>query len=204
MTRPHEDLRHHTPVDHRPGGPAIQFADGAWCVIDILHVKSERAPAVVSAYETLVEQARTSAAKAGNAVILRSINDRRVVAILEVGGHGALAHIQASWDDHHLLAEHRTSAESRGLALYHVVSTTGDCALDPASRSVYAFEHFPSAPQSVQQLIDRSAAAQGFLGAQLFATDDGTKSFAIYHFEHREEIEALRPNALAAHPVKTF
>jgi len=204
MTRPHEDLRHHTPVDHRPGGPPIRFAHDAWCVIDVLHVKSERAPAAASAYETLIEQARTSAAKAGNAAILKSANDRRVVALVEVGGHDAFAHLQAAWDDHHLFAEHRTSTESRTLALYQAISTIGDCALDPASQSVYAFEHFPSAPQSLQRIIGGMAAAQGFLGVQLFGTDDGTKSFIMYRFEHRPQIEALRPNALVAHPVKTF
>jgi len=204
MTRPHEDLRHHTPVDHRPGGPAVQFANNAWCAIDVLHVKSERAAAAVAAYETLIEQARTSAAKAASAAILRSANDRRVVALVEVGGHDAFAHLRAAWDDHHLLAEHRTSAESSSLALYQVRSTIGDCTLDPASKSVYAFEHFPSAPQSAQALVDPTASAQGFLGAQLFGNDEGTRSFAIYRFEHRPQIESLRPNALAAHPVKTY
>ncbi len=204
MTRPHEDLRHHTPVDHRPGGPPIRLPNNAWCVVDVLHVKTERAPAAVAAYETLIEQARTSATKAGSSAILKSVNDHRVVALVEVGGHAALAHMQAAWDDHHLFAEHRASAEARALALYQVISSTGDCTLDPASKSVYAFEHFPSAPQSLQRIIAGVAAAQGFLGAQLFGTDDGTKSFTIYRFEHRPQIEALRPNALIAHPVKTF
>jgi hypothetical protein len=204
MTRPHEDLQHHTAVDHRPGGPPIQFATKVWCAIDLLHVKTERAPAAVAAYETLIEQARTSAAKAQTSAILQSANDRRVLALVEVSGHDAFKHLQAAWDDHHLFAEHRASAEERVVALYQVISTTGDCTLDPASKSVYAFEQFPTAPQSLQRIIEGVAAAQGFVGALLFGTDDGTKSFAIYRFEHRPQIEALRPSAVVAHPVKTF
>ena len=60
MTRPHEDIQHHTAVDHREGGPPIRFPANAWCAIDMLHTKTERAPAAVSAYETLIELARKS------------------------------------------------------------------------------------------------------------------------------------------------
>jgi hypothetical protein len=204
MTRPHEDIQHHTAVEHREGGPPIRFPANTWCAIDMLHTKTERAPAAVSAYETLIELARKSAAKAGDAAILKSVDERRVVALVEVGGHEALKHLQAAWDDHHLYNEHRASAESRALALYQVIAATGDCTFDAASKSVYAFEQFPTAPQQVEGILPGLASAPGFLGAQLFGTDDGTKSLAIYRFEHRPQIEALRSNAVIAHPVKTF
>ena len=59
MARPHEDLERHTPVDHHPGGPPIEFAVGAWCAIVIAHVKAERVEAALSSYETLIEKARS-------------------------------------------------------------------------------------------------------------------------------------------------
>jgi hypothetical protein len=204
MTRPHEDLQRHTPVDHRPGGPAIAFPKNAWCAIDIVHVKSERVDAGLSAYETLVEQARTSATKAKLAAILRSADNRRVFALVEVGGHDAFAHLRSAWDDHHLQAEHRTVAESSTLALYQVISVTGDCALDPQSKDAYAIEHFPTGPQHVAELIATLVPAQGFRGALLFATDDATESIVIHRFEQAAQIERLRPSAQPVRPVKTF
>jgi len=204
MTRPHEDVQRHTPVDHRPGGPAIAFPKNAWCAIDIVHVKSERVDAGLSAYETLVEQARTSATKAKLAAILRSADNRRVYALVEVGGHDAFAHLRSAWDDHHLQAEHRTVAESSTLALYQVVSTTGDFALDPQSKDAYAVEQVASGPQQAEKIITGVAAAQGFRGALLFGTDDATKSLAIYRFELAAQVEELRPSAQPVHPVKTF
>ena len=144
MTRPHEDIQHHTAVDHRPGGPPVAFAKNAWCAIDVVHVKSDRAGAGISAYETLIEEARKSPTKAGSAVILRAGDDRGVLALVEVGGHDAFKHLQSAWDNHHLLAEHRAVAESSKLALYQVIAITGDCALDPQSKDAYAVEPFPS------------------------------------------------------------
>lgn len=192
MTRPHEDLQRHTPVDHRPGGPPIQLPVHTWCAIDIVHVKSDRVDAGLSAYETLIEQARrTPAMKAKSAAILRSADRRRVFVLVEVGGHDGFAHLRSAWDDHHLQAEHRTVAESSTLALYRVISATGECALDPQSKDVYA-------------VATAQTAAEGFRGALLFASDDATKSFAIYRFEHAAQIEGLRPAAQPVHPVKTF
>jgi hypothetical protein len=204
MTRPHEDLQRHTAVDHRPGGPAIQFPKNAWCAIDVVHVKRDRVDAGISAYETLIEQASKSAAKARTAAILRSTDDRRVFALVEIGGHDAFKHLQSAWDDHHLLAEHRTVAESSGLALYQVITATGDCTLDPQSKDAYAIESFPTAPQQVERILTSLATTQGFRGALLFGTDDGTKSFAVYRFEHAAQLAAQRAAADAVHPVKTF
>lgn len=204
MTRPHEDIQHHTAVDHRPGGPPVQFAKNGWCAIDIVHVKSDRVDAGVSAYETLIEQARTSAAKAGSAAIFRAGDNRSVLALVEVGGHNAFKHLQSAWDDHHLLAEHRAVAESSKLALYQVTAVTGDAALDPQSKDAYAVEPFAAAPQQVQKTLAGLPAAPGFRGVVLIGSDDGTKSFAIYRFEHAAQIEGLRPAARLVHPVKTF
>jgi hypothetical protein len=204
MTRPHEDLQHHTPVDHRPGGPAIAFPKNAWCAIDIVHVKSERVDAGLSAYETLIEQARTSATKAKLAAILRSADNRRVFALVELGGHDAFAHLRSAWDDHHLQAGHRTVAESSTLALYQVISVTGDCALDPQSKDAYAIEHIPTGPQHIAELIATLVPAQGFRGALLFATDDAMESIVIHRFEQAAQLERLRPSAQPVHPVKTF
>ena len=204
MTRPHEDLQHHTAVDHRPGGPPVQFPVHRWCAIDVVHVKSDRIQAGLSAYETLIEQARTSAVKAGAAAILRSADDRRVFALVEVAGHDAFAHLQSAWDDHHLQAEHRTVAESSALALYQVVSATGDCALDPRSKDAYACEQISLAPREAVAILEALKTEQGFRGALLFATDDATKSFTLYRFEHAAQIAGPRPAAQAVHPVKTF
>ncbi|MGA7570235.1 MAG: hypothetical protein WCA80_05455 [Candidatus Aquilonibacter sp.] len=204
MTRPHEDIQHHTAVDHRPGGPPVSFAKNAWCAIDVVHVKSDRVGAGISAYETLIEEARKSPTKAGSAVILRAGDDRGVLALVEVGGHDAFKHLQSAWDNHHLLAEHRAVAESSKLALYQVIAITGDCALDPQSKDAYAVEPFPSAPQQVEKLLAGLPGAQGFRGTVLIGTDDGTKSFAIYRFEHAAQIEGLRSAAQPVYPVKTF
>ncbi len=204
MTRPHEDLQHHTAVDHRPGGSPLALAKNVWCAIDLVHVKSDRVSAGISAYETLIEEAKKSAAKVGRAAILRAGDDRRILALIEVGGHDAFKHVQSAWDDHHLLAEHRTVAESSKLTLYQVIAMTGDCALDPQSKDAYAVEGFPTGPQHVAQLIATLAPAQGFLGALLFGTDDATKSLVIYRFEHAAQIEGLRAAAQPVHPVKTF
>jgi hypothetical protein len=204
MTRPHEDIQHHTAVDHRPGGPPVAFVKNAWCAIDVVHVKSDRAGAGISAYETLIEEARKSPTKAGSAVILRAGDDRGVLALVEVGGHDAFKHLQSAWDNHHLLAEHRAVAESSKLALYQVIAITGDCALDPQSKDAYAVEPFPTAPQQVEKLLAGLPGAQGFRGTVLIGTDDGTKSFAIYRFEHAAQIEGLRSAAQPVHPVKTF
>src|ERR1700681_818925 len=105
MPRPHEDLERHTPTDHRPGGPPIGFAQGAWVAIDVAHVKADRVGAGISAYETLIEKARKSSMKARSAVVLRSVNNRRVIALVEIEGHEAFRHLKSAWDDHHLKAE---------------------------------------------------------------------------------------------------
>jgi hypothetical protein len=220
MTRPHEDLERHTPTDHRPGGVPVTFAPGTWCAIDVAHVRADRVGAGVSAYETLIEKARTSAVKAHSAAILRSVNDRRVIALVSINGHDAFRHLKTAWDDHHLSAERHTVAESSALALYQVAASGGHATIDQASKDSYGFEHVARDPNRVRALIAAIGAADGFRGLLVFGTDDASASVVVYRFEHAAQIDAFRQSAAAqqilgpvgdmgqtvspVHPVKTF
>jgi hypothetical protein len=192
MTRPHEDIQHHTAVDHRPGGPVVRIAPNAWCAIDVVHVKSERVDAGISSYETLIEKARTSSAKAGASVILRSLDNRRVVVLATLGGHQDFAHLKSAWDDHHLRAEKHTVAESSALGLYQLVSGVGEVGFDSQAKNVYAVEQIEVAPEKAQAIAHATAEAQGFQGALVFGSDDGTSSVLIYQFEHPSEFTVTR------------
>ncbi len=174
MTRPHEDLERHTPTDHRPGGAPVTFAPGTWCAIDVAHVKADRIDAGLSAYETLIEKARTSAVKAHGAAILRSVNNRRVIALVGINGHDAFRHLKTAWDDHHLSAERHAVAESSTLALYQVAAGGGHATIDPASHDSYALEHVARDPAHVRALTSAIATADGFRGLLVFGTDDAT------------------------------
>jgi hypothetical protein len=218
-SRPHEDRERHTSVDHRPGGLPITFAPGAWCAIDIVHVKAERADAAISAYETLIEKAETSGAKAQMATVLRSANHRRVIAIVGLEGHGGFAHLASAWDAHHLYAEHHAVAESVSLALYQVKESAGEASIDPASHDVYAFERTAVDAAQVVTLIEPLTAAAGFRGALVFGADTGGAAI-VYRFQHAAEIDAFRAGAAArkilgaegssgdaeftVHPVRSF
>ena len=220
MPRPHEDLERHTPTDHRPGGAPIEFAPSAWCAIDVVHVKADRVDAGIAAYETLIEKARTSTAKARAAVVLRSVNHRRVIVLVEIEGHDAFRHLVSAWDDHHLKAERHAVAESSALALYRLAMGSGAVSLDPASKDAYAFEHVARGPERVRPLIATIAAAQGFRGVLLFGSDDASASAIVYRFAHAAELDAFRESPAArqalgpvgsggdsmsaVHPVRTF
>ncbi len=192
MTRSHEDIQHHTAVDHKPGGPAIRFAPNGWCAIDVVHVKSDRVDAGISSYETLIEQARTSSAKARQAALLRSLDNRRVIVLVALGGHDAFRHLKSAWDDHHLRAEKHTVAESSALALYQLMHAIGDVGLDPQAKNVYAVEHIAVGPEKAQAIAQTTAQATGFRGALVFGSDDQTASVLIYQFEHPSEFEVAR------------
>ena len=196
MSRPHEDRERHTSVDHRPGGPPAAFARGAWCAIDIVHVTAEREDAAVSTYETLIEKAQTSAAKAQAAAVLRSANHRRVIAIIGLEGHNAFAHLASAWDAHHLYAEHHAVAESVALSLYQVKESAGEVSIDPASHDAYAFERTATDAVQVATLIEPLSAAAGFRGALVLGGDTGGAAI-VYRFEHAEEIDAFRTGAAA-------
>jgi len=220
MTRPHEDLERHTPTDHRPGGVPITFAPGTWCAIDVAHVKADRVNAGISAYETLIEKARTSTVKAHGAAIPRSVNNRRVIALIGINGHDAFRHLKTAWDDHHLSAERRAVAESSALALYQVAASGGQATIDSASKDSYGFEHVARDPNHVRALIAAIGAAEGFRGLLVFGTDDARASVVVYRFEHAAQLDTFCQSAAAqqilgpvgdmgetaspVHPVKTF
>ncbi|HWZ59923.1 MAG TPA: hypothetical protein VNW46_13190 [Gemmatimonadaceae bacterium] len=220
MTRPHEDLERHSPTDHRPGGAPIQFPPGAWCAIDIVNVRADRMNAGISTYETLIEKARTSSTRARAGAVLRSVNHRHVIAILEIEGHEAFRHLQSAWDDHHLNADRHAVAESSTLGFYRLTTCAGAAALDPATKDAYAFEHVARGPERARPLITAIAAAEGFRGALVFGADDESASAIIYRFTRATAFDTFRWSAAArqvlgpvgasgeaavpAHPVRTF
>jgi hypothetical protein len=223
MPRPHEDLERHTPVDHRPGGLPVEFARGAWCAVALAHVAANRMDAEISSFETLVEKARSAPVTAHAAAVLRAVTHRRVVGLIDVGGHEAFAHLQSAWDAHHLNVEHHAAAESISLLLYRLVASSGEGSIDPGSTDAYAFEHVPRAPEGVRALGESIASAPGFRGALVFGGDDAvaaSTSAILYRFEHAAQIETFRESSaardilgpkdeagesfFALHPVKTF
>ena len=220
MPRPHEDLERHTPVDHRADGLPITFAPGTWCAIEIAHVAAERAGAAISTYETLIEKARASSAKARSAAVFRSSNKRRVIALVGLDGHEGYRHIKSAWDDHHLFAERHAVTESGSLSLYQVVASAGEVLIDPASKEAYGFERLAREPERVRKLIAPIVAAQGFRGVFVFGADDASASAILYRFEHSQDFDSFRASSAAldilgplnasgetaytVHPVKTF
>jgi len=197
MPRPHEDLERHVPTDHRPGGVPVAFALGAWCAIDIAHMKADRVDAGISTYETLIEKARTSSTGPRRAAVLRSVNGRRVIALVEIEGHDAFRHLRSAWDDHHLHASRHAVAESSSLALYRLAASAGDASLDPESTDAYAFEHVTRGPEHARAFITVVTAAAGFRGALVFGSDDASASAIIYRFRHAAEFDAFREGAAA-------
>lgn len=199
MTRPHEDLQRHTATDHRPGGPVIAFAAPSWWAIALVSLKEDRGLAGVASYETLVEQARSGAPKAREAIVLLSHNQRRVIAMLHLEGHEAFRHLAAAWDSHHLVAERHDVSESHNLSLYRLTTVTGEAAIDPTSQDAYAFEH--------GSIDAASPVPPSVRGACVFDGDDGRVRAGIYRFESLEQIEAARAPGetfYAVKPVRTF
>ena len=206
MSRPHEDRQHHTATDHHAGGPAIVFAPGAWWAIGVVHVTAERADAAIASYETLVENARTSAARVHEAAILRSQNHRRVIVLLHLDGHEGFRHLGAAWDDHHLVAQRHDVAESRSLTLYRLAANLGDAAIDPASTDALAFEQFSDNLERMQAVTSSIAAAPGFRGASTLRSDDDSTAAIVYRFANVEEVGAFRASETLypVHVVRTF
>lgn len=192
MTRPHEDLQRHTPTDHRAGGVPIRFAADAWCAIDIAHLKAERADAGIAAYETLIEKARRRLA-----VVLRAVNKRRVISILEIEGHEAFRHLQSAWDDHHLVATRHDVAESSTLSLYRVAGAAGDPAIDPLTKDSWAFEHVSRHADRVDAIVKAISSAEGFGGVLVFGYDDLSAAAVLYRFTHAAQFLAFRASAPA-------
>ncbi len=179
---------------------------------------AERVDAGLSTYETLIEKAR-KVVKTGSAAVLRSVDRRRVLALLELGGHESFRHVRSAWEEHQN-AERHAVAESHTLALYRLAAVAGDGRIDPESRDAYAFESVACKPAVASRLVAPLASAAGFVGALIFGRDDDVSSAVIYRFEHFGEIDAFRaaPAALdilspageagesfvKVRPVKTF
>jgi hypothetical protein len=217
VTRPHEDLERHQPTDHRPGGVPIEFAPGAWCAIDVAHVEANRVNAVISAYETLIEKARTTSTQARQSAVLRAANDRRVITIIDLAGHRAFHHLQVAWDEHHLAYGRHNVAASSTLALYRLLASA-DGALDPASHDVYAFEQLRREVDRWPAIMGAVKTAPGFVGALVFGADADNALALVYRFMNKEALEQFRESTavvgvlgpvdgesiLAVHPVRTF
>ncbi len=197
MSRPHEDRERHTLVDHRTGGPAIRFSTGSWWAIAIANVAAQRVDAEIASFESLIEKAQTSGPHAHSAVVFRSANDRRVLALVELDGHEAYRRLAAAWDDHHVFAEHRANAESRTLRLHRVAETFGESVLDPGTQSACSFEHIGKADVALDGLHKPLAAASGFRGAIALTSDDPVGTALIYQFEHTAEIATFRESSVA-------
>jgi len=220
LPRTHEDRERHTLVDHRAGGPPAAFATGSWLAIGIARVKAERNDACVSAYETLVEKARTSNVHAGSAAVLASDNERRVVVLVGVRGHDGFRHLAAAWDDHHRNAQHRVIAESVSFALYEVAAAIGAVEIDPSSHDAYVYEHVERPVERVADLLSSLGATPEFRGALIFGGDTTTGTVVLSRFEHsaayttfrsgRDAINALGSlsgsgeTSFGVHPRKTF
>lgn len=207
MTRPHEDLERHTPTDHRTGGVPITFPPGAWCAIDIVHTKAERVEAGISAYETLIEKAQKAPLGMRVAAVLRSVNDRRVIALMDLEGHEAFRHLESSWDDHQLVAGRHDVAESSTLALYRLVATSGDASIDPLSKDTYAFEQMARGSHPASALAAAVEKANGFRGVLVFESDGDDQLVLVYRLSHPADLDALRADGeriSAVHPVRTF
>jgi hypothetical protein len=170
----------------------IAFAAGTWCAIEVAHLPSDRIDAGLSSYETLIEKAHQPPVNAGASVVFRSTDNRRVLALIEVGGHDAFGHLKAAWDAHHLNAERRAVAGTTSLALYRAAAGSGETAVDPTSHDTYAFEHVARDPQHVRALVPLAAASPGYVGALVFGADDERSSVVLYRFKHRAEIDAFR------------
>ncbi len=219
MSRPHEDRERHTLVDHRPGGTPITFPSGRWLVLGVAHVTVDRIDACVSAYETLVEQARAHM-DAGPAAIMSSVDRRRVLAMVAVRGHDGFRRLSAAWDDHHRSAQHRAIATSVSLGLYEVATALGFADIDPESHDTFVYEHFERALTSVSDLFVTIDDRANFRGATIFHSDDGARTAILSRFAHAAAYEEFRSsrravNALgspgqsgsssfAVHPLKTF
>lgn len=192
MSRPHEDLQRHQAVDHRPGGLPASFAPGAWYAIAIGHVKADRNQAAVSSYETLVEKARHSSAKAHSAIVLRSADGRRVVAMIQLDGHEAFRHLQTAWREEHQIPDHPAADHRSTLELYQVATATGIFGIDPQSKDAFAIEHIAGDQARAARVVDSITAAPGYRSLVVLNKDDATDNVILYHFAHEAELSAAR------------
>jgi len=192
LSRPHEDREKHTLVDHRAGGPPVAFAPESWVAIGVANVKADRNDACVSAYETLVEKARTSNVHANPAVIFASQNERRVVTVVGVQGHDGFRHLAAAWDDHHRNAQHRVISESVSFALYKVVAHAGNADVDPSSDDAYMYEHVDRSVPNVAELFSSLNMSLDFRGATVLYDDAAVATVIVSRFAHIAAYDTFR------------
>ncbi len=193
--------RAHTPVDHRAGGPPLALRAGAteWTAVELIHVRSNRAPAAVAASETLIELLGKEVDVQAAAIFV-SRHERRVATFVWLTGHTAYAKLQHAWDKHHLEREHREAVEKRDLSLCRVAAIAGDPTIEPGSHTVLAIERLGlSASRAAEALNDIARShPPGFVGAAVFGADDGTHSYLMHRWEHKESLAAFRESAAAA------
>lgn len=196
--------RAHTPVDHRPGGAALLVRAGPteWTAVELVHVQADRAPAAVAASETLVELLGKEVSVPAAAVFV-SHHQRRVATFVWLGGHDAFAKLKSAWDEHHLEREHREAVEKRDLSLCRVSAIAGDPSIKPGSHTVCAIEKLAMAPARAAEALNviQKSRPSGFVGAALFGADDGTHSYLMHRWEHKEDLAAFRQSDAATHAI---
>ena len=196
--------RAHTPVDHRAGGPLLPLRAGAteWTAVELIHVRSDRSYAAIATSETLIEVlGKEVEVKA--AAVLVSRHERRIATFVWLNGHDAYAKLQHAWDAHHLEKQHREAVEKRDLSLCRVSAIAGDPTIAPGSHTVFAIERLSlsaSRAANVLSVIERSHPA-GFVGAAVFGADDGTHSYFMHRWEHKESLAAFRESAAATQTI---
>lgn len=196
--------RAHAPVDHREGGPPLALRAGAteWTAVVLVHVRGDRAHAAVAASETLIELLAKEISERGAAIFV-SRHQRRVATFVWLTGHDAFAKLQHAWDEYHLEREHREAVEKRDLSLCRVSAIAGDPTMKPGSHTVWAIEKLSfnaSRAAEVLNIVERSR-PPGFVGAAVFGADDGTHSYLVHSWEHKESLAAFRESAAATRAI---
>jgi hypothetical protein len=192
--------RAHTPADHRAGGPPLPLRAGAteWTAVELIHARSDRAEAAIAASETLIELlGKEVDVKA--AAIFVSRHKRRVATFVWLTGHDAYAKLQHAWDAHHLEREHREAVEKRDLSLCRVSAVAGDATIEPGAHTVSAIERLSLSAARADEVLNVIAKSHpvGFVGAAVFGADDGTHSYLLHRWEHKESLAALRESSAA-------
>lgn len=196
--------RAHTPVDHRAGGPPLALRAGAteWTAVELIHVRSDRADAAIAASETLIELlGKEVEVKA--AAIFVSRHKRRVATFVWLTGHDAYAKLQHAWDAHHLEREHREAVEKRDLSLCRVSALAGDPTIEPGAHTVSAIERLSLSASKANEALNLIVKSHppGFVGAAVFGADDGTHSYLMHRWEHKESLAAFRESAAATKAI---
>jgi hypothetical protein len=196
--------RAHTPVDHRVGGPLLTLRAGPteWTAVELVHVRSGRADAAVSASETLIELlGKETDVRA--AAVLVSRHKRRVATFVWLSGHEAYAKLRNAWDEYHLEREHREAVEKRDLSLCRITAVAGDPEIRPGSRTVLAIERLHQSASKVVELLNviEKLRPAGFVGAAVLGADDGLYSYLTHWWEHKDSLAAFRKSDAAQHVV---